>query len=73
MRKLIFITMIAIATNAHAETGIKIEYDTKTEKVKILEKTNNKDCLKQVENSKKLLKSASNGKSGKIKMTFICY
>lgn len=73
MKKLIVLMIASISINAHAETRIKIEYDTKTEKVKILEKTNNKDCLKQVENSKKLLKSASNGKSGKIKMTFICY
>ncbi|WP_353675719.1 hypothetical protein [Acinetobacter towneri] len=72
MKKLILLMIASLSINAHAETRIKIEYDTETEKVKILDKTTDKECLKQINESKNLIKTGSRNHKGKIKMTFIC-
>lgn len=55
-------------------TEIKIEYDTKTEKVKILSKITekNKWCAEEIKASKRLIKSATRERSGKVKTTFRC-
>lgn len=71
MRKLLVISTL-ITANAYANTHIRIEYDTETEKVKILDKTTDKECLKQINESKNLIKTGSRNHKGKIKMTFIC-
>lgn len=48
MKKLIVLMIASISINAYAETRIRIEYDTEREKVKILDKTIDKECLKQI-------------------------
>lgn len=70
MKGLIFIVVAGIATSTNAD--IKIEYDTKSEKIKILSKSNNKECLKQLSESKNLIKTASKDQKGRVKMTFKC-
>ena len=78
MKRIILLSLIssnAFATQLTlepADTRIRIEYDTKSEEVKMLEKPKDKKCLKQLKESKTLLKSVTRGKSGSIKMTFIC-
>ncbi len=76
MKRIILISLMsssAFATKLeHTDTRIKIEYETKTEEIKILEKSKDKECLKELKESKARLKSVTRGKSGKIKMTFIC-
>lgn len=71
MRKLLVLSTL-ITANVYANTHIRIEYDTETEKVKILDKTTDKECLKQINESKNLIKTGSRNHKGKIKMTFIC-
>ncbi|WP_076753517.1 hypothetical protein [Acinetobacter schindleri] len=71
MKRLLVLTTL-ITANAYANTHIKIEYDTETEKIKILDKTTDKECLKQINESKKLIKTGSRKHKGKVKMTFIC-
>lgn len=72
MKKLILLMIASISINAYAETRIRIEYDTEREKVKILDKTIDKECLKQINESQKLIKTGSKNHKGKVKMTFIC-
>ena len=71
MRKLLVLSTL-ITANAYANTHIRIEYDTEREKVKILDKTIDKECLKQINESQKLIKTGSKNHKGKVKMTFIC-
>lgn len=79
MKKILLLCIISshtFATNLTLDNDIriKIEYDTRTEKIKILSKKNskNKECMEQINESKRLIKSSIRGKSGKFKMDFIC-
>lgn len=71
MKKLLLLTTL-ITVNAYANTQIRLEYDTRTEKIKILDKKPDKACIKQINESKKLLKTSTKNLKGKIKLNFIC-
>lgn len=75
MMKYIIITVLFfIAQESQAKEKIEIEYDTKTEKIKIISSTKNDKCINELKNesSKRLIKSATREKKGKVRMKFYC-
>ncbi len=88
MKRFLITTIILISSFTNSETtsfnknninnsekiNYLIEYNTKTEKIKIISrKTRTNKCDEDLKKSKELIKKEIGNRIGKIKLSFTCY